>query len=148
MSVDLNTHSLVTLDAVWMYTNINTDHALLVISHFLHTSPLCSDFSTEPIIEALKIIMTNNLFQFGDTYWKQVSGVAMGALPACCIAMLYYFLHKRTLLPTFPSIVYYTHYINNSFLIWKHHPDPDINKQNFINFQNSTSFGDYVEISW
>ena len=142
MTIDLHTHSLVTLNAVSMYTNINTDHALIIISHFLCTSPLYSDLSTEPIIEALNIVMKNNIFQFGDTYWKQILGVAMGAPPACCIAMLYFYLKEKTLLPSFPSIIYYTRYIDDGFLIWKHHPNSNTDIKNFTAFKNSTAFGD------
>ena len=125
-----------------MYTNIDTNHALIIIPQFLKSSPLCSDITTEPIIEVLKIILQHNLFQFSNTYWKQISGVAMGAPPACCVAMIYYYLKEKTFLSTFPSIKFYTQYIDDGFLIWKHHPNPTINKLNFKNFQQSTAFGD------
>ena len=61
-----------------MYTNIDTEHALKVIAIFLRTSPLCSDISAEPIISGLGIIMRNNVFRFGDTFWLQRTGTAMG----------------------------------------------------------------------
>jgi hypothetical protein len=47
-----------------MYTNIETDHALAVIAEFLQTSLLCVGCSHSAIIQGLKILMLNNLFQF------------------------------------------------------------------------------------
>ena len=125
-----------------MYTNINTDHALLIILQFLQTSPICADITTEPIIKALSIIMKNNLFQFGDTYWLQISGVAMGAPPACTIAMIYYYIRECSFLPLFPSITFYTRYIDDGFLIWNHHPDTTIDQMNLDAFNNYVNFGD------
>jgi hypothetical protein len=52
-----------TADTVSMYTNIDTDHALSMISAFLQTSPLCADVpNAELIIHALELIMRRNYF--------------------------------------------------------------------------------------
>ena len=42
--------------------------------------------------------MKNNLFAFGDTYWKQIPGVAMGTPTACMLATIYYGIHENTYL--------------------------------------------------
>jgi hypothetical protein len=55
---------LFTADAVSMYTNIDTDHAIDVFRQFL---PLTKP--NKAIMEAITIIMKNNFFQFGDTSW-------------------------------------------------------------------------------
>jgi hypothetical protein len=67
-------------DAVSMYTNINTDRALQFVSQ--HIREHVSEFSNVPaeaLIEALEIIMTLNVFTFGDTTWIQDRGTAMGS---------------------------------------------------------------------
>jgi hypothetical protein len=74
---------LFTADAVSMYTNIDTDHAMPVIRNFLPLTP-----HNEAIMEALDIIMRNNYFQFGDTNWMQRTGTAMGTPPAPMYATL------------------------------------------------------------
>jgi hypothetical protein len=69
-------------DAVSMYTNINTDRALQFVSQ--HIREHVSDFANVPaeaLIEALEIIMTLNVFTFGDTTWIQDRGTAMGSPP-------------------------------------------------------------------
>jgi hypothetical protein len=71
-----------TADATSMYTNIDTQHALQMIRKFLRTH---KDLATGPqrtaIFTALEMVMTNNLFQFGDTFWLQTNGTAMGVTP-------------------------------------------------------------------
>jgi hypothetical protein len=53
-----------------MYTNIDTNHALQVFKTFFIHHPLCHDIRPNAlmILEALEILMRNNLFKFGDTF--------------------------------------------------------------------------------
>jgi len=60
-----------------MYTHIPTQEALEEI----HAVP-------DHLIKALELIMNNNIFQFSDTFWKQLSGMAMGTPPACMCSSL------------------------------------------------------------
>jgi hypothetical protein len=71
---------LFSADAVSMYTNIDTASGLLAIRQFLHTNMECIPikFPKELFLEVLKIVMSNNVFNFGNTYWQQLSGTAMG----------------------------------------------------------------------
>ena len=73
-------------NAVSMYTNIPTDAALESLN-LLPTH----------LLEALSLIMKNNIFQFSDTYWKQLSGTAMGTPPACMWATLFFNSHEKYL---------------------------------------------------
>lgn len=79
-----------------MYTNISTPHALKYISWFLRTSPMYKNIQIEAVIAALEIIMNDNIFKFGDTYWKQESGTAMGTSPGCNYATIYFGIYKMT----------------------------------------------------
>jgi hypothetical protein len=66
--------------AVSMYTNINTDGALQFISQ--HIRENVSQFANVPadaLSESLEIIMTLNVFTFGDMTWIQERGTAMGS---------------------------------------------------------------------
>lgn len=100
LAIDQSRARFFTVDAVSMYTNIDTDHALDFISNFLRYSAQCRDIDADPIIRALEIIMRNNLFKFGDTYWLQITGTAMGTPPACMYAILYYGSHELTVILT------------------------------------------------
>ena len=48
------------------------------------------------ILEATELIMKNNVFQFDDTYWLQLTGTAMGTSMACALATIYYSYWEET----------------------------------------------------
>jgi hypothetical protein len=112
---------LFTCDAVGMYTNIDTDHALTVIATFLDSHPLALalDLPSKALISALDLVMRCNLFQFGDTYWKQLSGTAMGTPPAVVYATLYYAIHELSMPTRFcRCLALYKRYIDDGIGIW------------------------------
>jgi hypothetical protein len=86
-------------DAVSMYTYINTDRALQLISQ--HIRDNVSQFVNVPaeaLMEALEIIVTLNVFTFRYTTWIQDRGTVMGSPPW---DKLYYALDEMYLLPKF-----------------------------------------------
>ena len=89
---------ILTADAVSMYTNINTTHALATLQKWftLHKNDLPQDYPTQMVLEATKLVMTNNVFQFDDTYWLQLTGTAMGSNLAVAYATIYYAYHEET----------------------------------------------------
>ena len=89
--VNSNHMSFFTGDIVAMYPSIDIPDALRRISQFLQTSPLAIHCPKIAIISALEIIMTRNCFRFGNTYWLQLDGTAMGTpqpQPSLCSTML------------------------------------------------------------
>jgi hypothetical protein len=78
---------LFTADAVSMYTNIDTLHAMDTFRQWFATYPeeIPSDFPTDLFLLVLEIVMKNNIFQFDDTFWLQLHGTAMWVqvLPVC-----------------------------------------------------------------
>jgi hypothetical protein len=134
---------LFSCDAVSMYTNIDTDHALEVIATFLRTSPLCAAVPSAAVIAGLEIIMQNNIFRFGDTFWHQRQGTVMGTPPAPPYATLYFAIHKLETVPFFEaSLPSYSRYIDDVLGVWIHDPDPGIDRQNYLSFQACmNSFG-------
>ena len=59
---------LFTADAESMYTNIDTKRAIPVIARYLkQNETMFPDVPTAAVIEALEIVMKNNVFRFGDT---------------------------------------------------------------------------------
>ena len=94
------TAQLFTADAVSMYTNIPTNTAFMLIAKHICTSvPEECPKQNEALITALKLVMMNNIFSFGDMTFKQMNGTAMGTPPAPPYAMIYYGLHKSKFLP-------------------------------------------------
>ena len=132
---------LFTADAQSMYTNIDTPHAILVIGRWLDSlkTKLHPTYPLDAVKDAMKIVMTNNIFQFGDAYFLQLLGTAMGTSAACMWATIYFSVHESDcLLPTFGHhMILYVRYIDDIFGIWIGDSDDD-----WLLFQNETnSFG-------
>jgi hypothetical protein len=79
---------LFTMDARSMYTNIDITHALEVLNPFLCYNSLC--YGTSTILNTLEIIMRCCYFRFGDSFFHQEDGTAMGAPPVPSFTMLYF----------------------------------------------------------
>ena len=61
---------LFTADAILMYTNIDTAHRLQVIKVWLSEfyNELPDNFLVTAVNEAMKMVLTNNIFEFGDSF--------------------------------------------------------------------------------
>lgn len=120
------TYRLFTADATSMYTNIDTNAAIKAIHKYIESNPLL--FPSIPIhalIDAIQMIMTRNIFQFGDTFWQQLTGTAMGAPPAPTYATVSFGTFEEGLVDEFvDSLIYYRRYIDDVFGIWICHSDP------------------------
>ena len=76
-----------------MYTNIDTQHALCMIKSILESNQnIAYGINIKALMEGLRIVMCNNIFKFGNTFWLQLSGTAMGTPAAPSYATLYYFI--------------------------------------------------------
>ena len=63
--------------------------------------------------------MKNSVFQFGDTFWLQKKGTAMGTPPAPTYANLFFAIHENRILPKYSTnIRTYKRYIDDIFGIW------------------------------
>ena len=90
------------------------------------------------LIEATELIMRHNLFKFGDTFWRQIDGTAMGCPPGCSYATLYFAVHEIKLLRIFCNFFrFYRRYIDDGFLIWRKHESPIINQQQWSKFKST-----------
>jgi hypothetical protein len=123
---------LFTSDAKSMYTCIPTEPALDLISSYLRTNEnnTFHHYNSNALIEALQIVFQNNLIQFGDTYWQQISGTGMGISPAPPWATIFYGLHEQQFLPDWSQhVIYYKRFIDDVFGIWLPHTDPIKNNE-------------------
>jgi hypothetical protein len=122
---------LFTADAVSMYTNINTNQALSVIQCYLPPTK-----HNKAITTALDIIMSHNLFEFGDTSWLQLTGTAMGIPPAPMYATLYFGIHEQeTILCKYGRFfLFYKRYIDDVLGIW-HCANENLDRRMWKSFQ-------------
>jgi hypothetical protein len=131
---------LFTCDAKSMYTNIPTEPAIECISTYLrsiHGKPF-QHYHPQTLIDAIKIVFRNNVIQFGDTYWRQISGTGMGISPAPPWATIFYALHENNFLPPWSQhILFYKRFIDDVFGIWLPHPSPTQDAINWCNFKQT-----------
>ena len=122
-----------------MYTNIDTQHALEVISSWLdrlrNESKLPTDFPLDAIKEAMVLVMTNNIFVFGDLYFLQLLGTAMGTSAACMWATIYYGIHENnSLLPTHNNnLLLLRRFIDDMIVVWVG------SEQDWLKFKNNVN---------
>ena len=72
--------SIITFDAVAMYTTIDIYDSIARIMGFLST--IWDKYDCKATEEALNIVVQNNCMQFGDLIFHQTRGVAVGMAPA------------------------------------------------------------------
>jgi hypothetical protein len=122
---------MIIADAVSMYTNIDTPHAIQTLRAWLalHKDQLPRDFPTDLVIAATELVMTSNVFQFDDTFWLQTTGTAMGTPVACTFATIYYAYHEETsylkqfhraysTTPSMAPLLLYARLIDDTFQLW------------------------------
>lgn len=129
-----------TSDAKSMYTNIPTEPAIDCISAYLHSiydKPF-THYHPQTLIDAIKIVFRNNVIQFGDTYWRQISGTGMGISPAPPWATIFYAIHENTFLPLWSQhVTFYKRFIDDVFGIWIPHPSQEQNTIIWHSFQQT-----------
>ena len=72
-------------DATSMYTNIKKVPSLHRIGQFSRENEKHLTVPPTVLMDALHLLMTNNVFQSGDMYWIQNVGTEMGAQPATLV---------------------------------------------------------------
>ena len=134
MEVPPNT-KIFSCDAKSMYTNIPTEPALEVVGLYLRAH--CNSKLAEALIDALTIVMKNNIVQFGDTFWKQISGTAMGISPAPPWAILFFAIHELYFVEKWKeSLIFWKRFIDDGLGLWKLHADTATNNALWTEFQS------------
>jgi hypothetical protein len=131
---------LFSVDAVGMYSNIDTEHGIEVLTQWLrdYADDLPDCMPVDFIIESLAEIMRSNIFQFGDTYWKQTRGCAMGTSTAVNYAYLYVgLLEVQRLLPRYESCLpFFKRFIDDGIGVWMPQPNDDLAWNAFLRCLN------------
>ena len=130
---------LFTADAKSMYTNIRTGPALEHISNLLRHEEgrTFHHYDAKALIEAIEIVFKNNILQFGDTYWRQISGTGMGIAPAPPWATIYYAIHENNILPRWTEqVLFYRRFIDDIIGIWLCDENIEHNNDLWAQFKN------------
>jgi hypothetical protein len=132
---------LFSVDAVGMYSNIDTDHGVNVLTRWLteYRNELPPRMPVDFILESLTQIMKNNIFQFGDTFWRQKRGCAMGTSSAVNYACLYVgLLEVRRLLPRYKTqLLFFKRFIDDGIGVWLDTPGEPYAWRSFLRALNN-----------
>ena len=138
---------IVTTDAVSMYSNISTKEGIHNITTYLNKFSSESDrhFPIDLVCSLLEVVMQNNIFKFGTTWWQQLDGTAMGTPCACIYATLFFGLHERQLLLTKykENLLLYKRQIDDIFIVWVPTSPNNIEWTHFVQDLNCCS-----SLSW
>eukprot|EP00957_Ditylum_brightwellii_P030117 2279498-Ditylum_brightwellii.AAC.1 len=84
-----------TADATSMYTNLKTEFALDALGKYLTKSnEQIRHLPLKAIKTTLTVVMTYNVFTFGDAHFLQLTAAAMGTPPAPGYAQTTFGMHK------------------------------------------------------
>ena len=140
---------LFTMDAVSMYSNVDSTAALEVLSKYLRRPDTLKRFSynADCLIEAIGIVLRSNIIKFGDIFAVQKKGVAMGICPAPSIAIIFFAIHEEFLLEKWgSSLLLYLRFIDDVLGIWLTDPNHITDGRNWNNFK--TDVNDFHGLPW
>ena len=93
-----------------MYTNMYTIHGTSQVEEWIeeYHEELPTDSPSKAFKETLKLVMYNNIFEFGERFYEKLSGCAMGLPAACTYAIKYHTYQERnTLIPKYKKMYYF-----------------------------------------
>ena len=113
-----------------MYTNMDTNHLIEIMKQWLkkmeREGKLPQHFPLLAVVEAIGLVMENNVFVFGDCYYLQISGSAMGTSSACKLSTIYFHVKEDQLRMDFSGNIHYLRrFIDDMFILWKDDEDHD-----------------------
>ena len=132
---------LFTSDATSMYTNIDPEEGIATLRKYVnhYKNEIKETLNTTFICELTNLIMTNNFFKFGNTWWHQTIGTAMGTPCACIYATLFFaWFERQVILKKYKkNLLLYRRQIDDIFGIWVDDPTKPNEWKEFKNDLNS-----------
>ncbi len=128
--------SIISFDAISMYTKIDINDSIKQISTFL--AKTWDIYDCKVVKEAMEIAMKNNCMKFGNLIYHQICGVAMGVSPTPTIANLYVPIYERNHIIPLVGVKYlmfYKRFIDDRFAVWLHNKDPTTNASTWNDFK-------------
>ena len=109
-----------TMDITSLYTVIPNNEGLQALKYFFNQRPIKKP-SSETLLRLAELVFTLNCFSFGDNYYKQINGVAIGTKMG----------------PSYANL--FVGFIENKFFSNYHGPKPDLYKRYIDDCVGATS---------
>lgn len=109
-------------DATSMYTNIDPEEGIPALKKYMtvYNKEIKGNMNTNFICKLTKLVTCNNIFQFGNTWWQQNIGTAMGTPCACIYATIFFaWFEWQVILNKYKkNLLLYSRQIDDIFRIW------------------------------
>jgi hypothetical protein len=141
--------SVFSFDAVAMYSNIDSNACLLVLTEYLRRDETRRKFNYNPdaLIEAISIVLRSNVMKFGDIFVRQTSGVAMGINPAPPLATLFFALREDVVFNKWKHCIFFNkRFIDDGLAFWLHQNNIDEDERCWKEFQKDIN--NYYGLEW
>jgi hypothetical protein len=129
--------TLVSFDAVNLFTDVPVDEALQVIRNNLHNGDTLTERSVlevEAIMELVEVCLRTTYFQVDDGFFQQKDSMAMGSSLSPIVSSIYLEHFEKTSLESAqhkPSL--WLQYNDDIFVVWPHGPE---RLRNFLSRQS------------
>ncbi|CAF1459935.1 unnamed protein product [Adineta steineri] len=113
-----STTYFVTFDITNLYTMLPQEESLKILGEFLqeHHCDRVNEISIDTIIELGRIVLQANVFVYGNKFYQQIIGGAMGSAFTLTLANIFMWKwEKQTLLSKLPAHEIYGRYIDDVF---------------------------------
>ena len=112
---------LLSLDITSLFTNVPLD----IVLSFLRSKILDNDIrlpselNLDVLIQLIKMCCDATIFTFNNTFYAQLTGVAMGSPLACILANLFMEFFEAELVSLFPyKPVFWKRYVDDIICVW------------------------------
>ena len=122
-----------------LYTNIDTEDAIELITYHFKNSIDNFDFSIVALNEILKLVLNNNIFSFNNSFYIQLNGLAMGSKCGPTIANTYVSILEENWLNLYQPKVY-KRFIDDIFILSDYEIDLSILNSSFKNLKLNTIY--------
>ena len=137
---DVNIYSC---DFESLYTNIDLDSALILITDFMKDKLISKHIKIEGFHKILQIVLLNNFFSFNKCIYRQKRGVAMGAICGPNIANIFIYILETKFLNIHRPFLY-KRYIDDILIIVNIFFNIDIIKEFFPGLKLNIECGTYI----
>ena len=115
---------MVSFDVVSLFTRVPVDEALQVITELLRQDDTLMDRTAIPapdLCHLIELCLKSMYFRFGDLFYEQAEGAAMGSPLSPVVANLYKeAFEKQTLEAALRRPTFWVRYVDDVFSIWPH----------------------------
>ena len=140
-SNNLDNTRLLSFDVVALFTSVPPNVVTNFISQKIQSGHISTPIPKNEFISLIELCVNNNVFQFGDNFYRQKFGVAMGSPLSPVLAGLLMEYFESELLPALPGgVKLWLRYVDDVFVIWDSSANFDRYFQALNNLLSSIKF--------